>query len=461
MDGYLSKKPDNFVDDLEKTYRLRRREAQAKKLDFVDLKVEDEGSLESPKESPPQSPRENRLPPMGAQPQPERKIGELRTPDIVDLPILNLAEIGRPFEIKTSTICMVQHSPFTYKEDPNLHLQAFIQLCQTFNIDGVTQDQMMARLFPFSLLGKALQWFYSQPAETVQNWDRLMRAFMKEYNSPGKTQSLHNKIASFAQYHTETISEAFNCFNEYTQVVPHHKFPKEDLIQKFYQGVTMASRMTIDASVGGSIIELTPTQAFTLFKKVADNDTWASSGRLLPIQPTGNVKRVLQVEKEDILEGKIDSLMPRLEKMEIEKKEAQDLKASEARSTCEECGEYGYVHKDCPEEAKVLNYMRKGDLLNFHHGQGRPQFNASSSIPNSVPLYIQLKDFMDEQAKINKDTITKFKTIDKVLKNIDSKVTEVKSSNHQVLNMMKMLETQVGQLTGRLSANGGKLPKQP
>jgi hypothetical protein len=48
-----------------------------------------------------------------------------------------------------------------------------------------------------------------------------------------------------------------------------------------------------------------------------------------------------------------------------------------------------------------------------------------------------------------------------VLENIDSKVTKVGSSNHQVLNMMKMLETQVGQLAGRLSANEGKLPGQP
>jgi hypothetical protein len=153
--------------------------------------------------------------------------------------------------------------------------------------------------------------------------------------------------------------------------------------------------------------------------------------------------------------------MPRLEKMEIGKKEVRDLKAAEARSTCEECREYVHVHKDCPEEAKVLDYMRKGDLPNFRYGQGRPQFNASSSIPNSVLLHIQLKDFMDEQAKINKDTFTKFKAIDKVLENIDSKVTEVGSSNHQVLNMMKMLETQVGQLAGRLSTNEGKLQEQP
>jgi hypothetical protein len=68
---------------------------------------------------------------------------------------------------------------------------------------------------------------------------------------------------------------------------------------------------------------------------------------------------------------------------------------------------------------------------------------------------------MDEKAKINKDTVTKFNSIYKVLENIDSKVTKVGSSNHQVLNMMKMLETQVGQLARRLTTNEGKLSGQP
>jgi hypothetical protein len=81
----------------------------------------------------------------------------------------------------------------------------------------------------------------------------------------GKTQSLRIKIATFAQYSMETISEAIKRFNDYTRAVPHHKVPKEDLVQKFYQGLTMASRTIIDASAGGSIIELTPTEAFTLF----------------------------------------------------------------------------------------------------------------------------------------------------------------------------------------------------
>ena len=88
-----------------------------------------------------------------------------------------------------------------------------------------------------------------------------------EFYSPGKTEILRNKIATFAQAPTETIAEAYERFNDYIRAVPHHKFSREDVVQKFYQGLTTASRGIIDASAGGSIIELTPTQVFKLFKK--------------------------------------------------------------------------------------------------------------------------------------------------------------------------------------------------
>jgi hypothetical protein len=57
----------------------------------------------------------------------------------------------------------------------------------------------------------------------------------------------------------------------------------------------------------------------------------------------------------------------------------------------------------------MLDYMRKGDLPNFRYGQGRPQFNASSSILNSVPLCMPLKDYMDEQAKITRTPLSSSK----------------------------------------------------
>jgi hypothetical protein len=290
---------------------------------------------------------------MREQPQPEHKI-ELCTPDTVDLPIINLQDARRPFKIKVTTIRMVQHSPFTGKEDPNLHLQEFVQLCHTFDEDGVTQDQMRARIFPFSLHGKALCWFHTLPAESKQDWEALMRAFMKEFYSPTKTQSLRNKIDTFVQFPTEMIAKALERFNEYMRA--------------------------------------------------------------------------------EFLEWHIDFLMRTMEKMEVER-EAQDLKAAKARSTCEECEEYDHV-------------------------QGKPQFNASSPIQDLVPLCAQLKNFMDGQDKINKDTVTKFEAMETILDNLDGKVTEVGSSIREVFIMMKMLETQVGQLVRHPMGNKGEFPPQ-
>jgi hypothetical protein len=68
---------------------------------------------------------------------------------------------------------------------------------------------------------------------------------------------------------------------------------------------------------------------------------------------------------------------------------------------------------------------------------------------------------MDEQAKINEDAVTKFEAIEKILKNLDGKVTEVGSSIREVFIVMKMLETQVGQLVGHPMGSKGEYPRQP
>ena len=67
------------------------------------------------------------------------------------------------FELKPAFITMVQASLFGGKahEDANAHLQHFLEICSTFTIKRVTQEAIRLHLFPFSLLGKAKQWFYS------------------------------------------------------------------------------------------------------------------------------------------------------------------------------------------------------------------------------------------------------------------------------------------------------------
>ena len=76
MDGSLSNRSENFVDDPEKLYRQRRRKARPRKLELVDPKDEADGSSSSPQTTPPTSPKEAPLHQGMALPEPERTIGE-------------------------------------------------------------------------------------------------------------------------------------------------------------------------------------------------------------------------------------------------------------------------------------------------------------------------------------------------------------------------------------------------
>jgi hypothetical protein len=62
---------------------------------------------------------------------------------------------------------------------------------------------------------------------------------------------------------------------------------------------------------------------------------------------------------------------------------------------------------------------------------------------------------------INKDVVIKFEAMEKLLKNLGGEVTEVGSSIREVFIMMKMLETQVGQLVGHPMGNKGEYLRQP
>jgi hypothetical protein len=74
-------------------------------------------------------------------------------------------------------------------EDANAHLQHFLDICSTFTIRGVTQDAVRLRPFPFSLLGKAKQWFYSNK-EAVSTWEKCSNAFLTMFFPLGKTNAL-------------------------------------------------------------------------------------------------------------------------------------------------------------------------------------------------------------------------------------------------------------------------------
>ena len=93
---------------------------------------------------------------------------------------------------------MVQATPFYGKahEDASAHLQNFLEISSTITIKDIAQDIILLRLFPFSLVGRVMQWFYINK-DHINTWARCSKAFLEKFFPIGKINALREKISNF------------------------------------------------------------------------------------------------------------------------------------------------------------------------------------------------------------------------------------------------------------------------
>ena len=107
-------------------------------------------------------------------------------------------------------------------EDPNLHLSAFLEVCDTLKINRASTNTIRLYRFPFSLKDKARAWLYSSPLRPIATRDELTKVFLTKFFPPSKMASLKNQIMSFAQREDESFYEAWEHFKDLTRLCPHH-----------------------------------------------------------------------------------------------------------------------------------------------------------------------------------------------------------------------------------------------
>jgi hypothetical protein len=146
----------------------------------------------------------------------DKSLREFSAPTTANIRTGPTAEIEQNFELKPVLINMVQASQFCGKahEDASAHLQHFLEICSIFTIKDVPKDAILLRLFPFSLLGRAKQWFYANKEKNT-TWALCSTNFLAKFFPMGKTNALRGKISSFQQQHDESVPEAWERFEDY------------------------------------------------------------------------------------------------------------------------------------------------------------------------------------------------------------------------------------------------------
>ena len=66
-------------------------------------------------------------------------------------------------------------------EDPNLHIDYFLKICDMFRVNDVPDDAIRLKLFPFSLKDMAREWLNSLPGGSISDWATLAQKFLAKY----------------------------------------------------------------------------------------------------------------------------------------------------------------------------------------------------------------------------------------------------------------------------------------
>ncbi|KAG8486098.1 hypothetical protein CXB51_019412 [Gossypium anomalum] len=233
----------------------------------------------------------------------------------IESSIVRPAIAANNFQLKPNTIQMIQQFvqfDGLQDENPNTHLANFLELCDTFKINVVSDDAIHLQLFPFSLRNKAKQWLNSLPRGSITTWEQMTKKFLLKYFPPAKTAKLHNDISSFVQMDLVTLYDAWERYKDLLRRCPYHGLPLWLQVQTFYNGVNPSTRQMIDAAVGGTINNKTPEEASEYIEEMSLNNYQWQVIRTKPTKIAGvyNVNSVTMLSNQvKLLNKKIDGLL--------------------------------------------------------------------------------------------------------------------------------------------------------
>ncbi|RDX94150.1 hypothetical protein CR513_23495, partial [Mucuna pruriens] len=180
----------------------------------------------------------------------DKTLKELATTDVVYQPWCIKCPPLKPaqsYELKSNLIQLLPKFHGLARVDPHKHLKEFHVVCSTMRPQGIPEDHIKMKVFPFSLDGAAKDWLYLQPI-LFNTWGDMKRMFLEKFFLTSRTMTIRKEICGIRQHSGETLHEYWERFNKLCATCPYHQISEQLLIQYFYEGLMMMDRSMIDVA---------------------------------------------------------------------------------------------------------------------------------------------------------------------------------------------------------------------
>ncbi|GKF68587.1 hypothetical protein Tco_0198266, partial [Tanacetum coccineum] len=102
---------------------------------------------------------------------------------------IEIPEGNNVVPLRSDTIRLVQNGCSFHglrSEDPNQHLNDFLKLVDSLDLDGENRERTRLRLFQFSLRDQASNWLERLPAGSISTWEDLTpRSLLNSFHREG------------------------------------------------------------------------------------------------------------------------------------------------------------------------------------------------------------------------------------------------------------------------------------
>ncbi|RDY09960.1 hypothetical protein CR513_05591, partial [Mucuna pruriens] len=194
----------------------------------------------------------------------DRTLKELTIPDMVYQPwciqYLQL-ELAQSYKLKSDLIHLLPKFHGLAGEDPYKHLKEFHVVCSTMRSQGILEDYIKMKVFPFSLDGAAKDWLYLQPV-LFNTWGDMKHMFLEKFFPASRIATIKKEICGIRQHSGEHCTSIGKDLTSY--VPPVHTI-------KLASSLTMMDRSMIDVISGGALMDKMPTTTRHLISNTRSN----------------------------------------------------------------------------------------------------------------------------------------------------------------------------------------------
>ena len=102
------------------------------------------------------------------------------------------------------------------------------------------------------------------------------------------------------------------------RLCPHHGLEKWLIVHTFYNGLSYITKMTVDATASGALMNKNYTEAYALIEDMVQNHyQWTNERAITASSPSKKEAGIHEVSNFDHLAAKVDALTLKFEKMNV------------------------------------------------------------------------------------------------------------------------------------------------